>query len=433
MKYTLKKLPPSLVEIDLHIPYEDLEKAKGEAAQMLSSQVRVPGFRKGKVPLAVLERHIGTAAIIDKALDIVIQQSYVEVVKKESLAVVDRPEDVEIKKYPEREGEQVEVVLKVPVLPEVKIGDYKKSKVKKERATVEEKEIDEVITHMTKRFAEHKKVDRPAAKGDRLEIDFEGSTLDGVLIDGASSKHHPLNLGEGGFIPGFEEALEGLSAGEDKEFTVTFPKDYHAAHLADKPVKFKVKAHLVEELVYPVVDADFTEKVRGKKMSVTEFRDTIREDLKREKETELERQYEEQLIDELISKSTIELPEALVKQEIDLMLEEFKDYWKKQGVEFEHWLEHAHKTEEELKDSWKASATRRVQARLILQELVKLENITVSESEMESEIAKILSRYQNREHLERVRQFYAKGGRNYRELEAKLKLDKVFQLLKKGE
>ena len=382
MSFSVKKLPKSEVEITIEVNPKVAESARAEAVKRFQKEVKLDGFRPGTAPIEKVIEKVGERNIAVEATDIAVKLSYVEAVKAEKLPVVSHPK-IEIKS-----DSPLKFVARVAVLPEVKVGDWRKIKLKKEVAKVEPAEIESVVKNILKGNAEAKPItDRAAKKGDRVEIDFAGATPDGVPLDGTQSRNHPLVLGEGNFIPGFEEGVVGMSVGEEKNHPVKFPENYHAKHLAGSEVNFKLKLQKIEELVEPELNDDFAKKVSGgQKNSWSEVEADIAEHLKSRNESQSQQKLESDLVAELLKISTVEVPEILVDEEVEWMLKDLKNRLESGGMEWAKYLESLKKTEEELRKEMRVEGENRVKVRLILDKLVETEKPELDEKEVDAAI-----------------------------------------------
>ena len=420
MPTSVKNLPKSEVEVEIEVDAQILESAKKEAIRRFQKEVKVEGFREGKVPEEKIVEKVGEKNIALEANDIAIKLSYAEVVKSENLKVVSHP------KIKILSAEPLKFVAIVAVMPEVEVGDWRKIKLKKDELKVEPKEIEAVIKDILKGNATATEVkDRTAKKGDRVEIDFAGTTEDGVPLDGAASKNHPLLLGEGNFIPGFEEGVEGMKVAEEKEHPVKFPDDYHAKHLAGKEVKFKIKLHKIEELTEPKLDDDFAKKVSGgKKNSWAEVEADIAKHLESQKEVQARQKLEADLVAELLKIGKVELPEILIDEEVEWMLKDLKNRLASGGMEWSKYLEATKKTEEEIQKEMRVEGDKRVKVRLILDKLVETEKVAVDETEVEAAIEKEAARHPESQ-KKSVQENFAAGGVNRMRLQQQLKVIKL--------
>ncbi|MCF7845905.1 MAG: trigger factor [Candidatus Peribacteraceae bacterium] len=427
MQVSVKKLPKSEIEITIEVEATTLSQAREEAVKRFQKEVKLDGFRPGTAPTEKVIEKVGEKNIALEANDIAIKLAYAEAVQKEKLQVVSHPK-IEI-----LSAEPLKFTAKVAVLPEIKVGDWKKIKLTKEEQQVEAKEIEAVVKDILKGNAEAKPItDRSAKKGDRVEVDFSGFTPDGVPLDNTTSKNHPLVLGEGNFIPGFEEGLEGMKLAEEKEHTVKFPETYHAKHLAGKDVKFKLKLNKIEELVEPKLDDEFAKKISGgKKNSWKEVEADIAEHLKSRKAATAQQKLEADLVNELLKISEVELPESLIEEELEWMLKDLKNRLASGGMEWEKYLEASKKTEEDLRKEMRVEAEKRVKIRLILDKLVAEEKVTVDDKEVEAAVEREAGRYPESQKKE-VRTAFGPGTPNRLRLQHQLKIIKLLSdLIKK--
>ncbi|MFH0834335.1 MAG: trigger factor [Patescibacteria group bacterium] len=420
MSVVIKKLPKSEIELTIEVDPKVLEAARAEAIKRFQKEVKIEGFREGKAPEEKVIEKVGERAISVEAGDIAIKLAYAEAVQKENLLVVSHPK-IEI-----TSAEPLKFMAKVAVLPAVKVGDWKKIKLKKEELKVEPQEIEAVVKDILRGNAEPRPItDRAAKKGDRVEIDFAGFTPDGVPLDGTQSKNHPLTLGEGNFIPGFEEGLEGMKTGEEKEHTVKFPKTYHAKHLADQDVKFKVKLHKIEEMVEPELSDAFAEKISGsQKKTWKEVEADIAEHLQSRKESQAQQKLEADLVAELLKVAEVEVPEILIDEELEWMIKDLQNRIAGGGMDWQKYLEMTKKTEEDLRKELKVEAEKRVKVRLILDKLVETEKPEVPESEVEAAIENEASRHPESQKKE-VRAAFAAGTPHRARLHHQLKIIKL--------
>ena len=426
MKITVKNLPKSEVEITIEVAEKALAEAKAKALDLFRKEVKVDGFREGSVPDEKIIEKVGEKNIMLEANDIAIKLAYSEAVQKEKLRVIAAPK-IEIVSQ-----EPLKFTAKAPVLPEVKIGDWKKIKLKKEEVKVEAKEVAAVVKDMQKHNAEAKPVEgRAAKKGDRAEIDFAGFTPDGVSLDNTTSKNHPLVLGEKSFVPGFEEGVIGMKAGEEKEHTVKFPADYHAKLLAGKDVKFKIKLHKIEELHPPKLDAEFAKKITGGKIEKwEEVEKDIEKHLQQRKQNLAQQKLENDLITELLKVSEAEIPEAIIDQEVEFMIKDLQQRLSGGGVDWNKYLESTKKTEADIRKEMRTEAEKRAKVRLTLDKLVEAEKVEANEQDLEKMIEQEVGRYPESQKTQ-VRESFAPGSPNRFHLQHQMKIVKLLSDLTK--
>ena len=420
MQISVKNLPKSEVEITIEVEDKMLADAKSEALNLFRKEVKIDGFRADSVPDEKIIEKVGEKSLALEANNIAVKLAYLEAVKKENLKVISQPK-VEI-----ISSDPLKFTAKVTVLPEVKVGDWKKIKLKKEKFEIEKKEIEAVVADLVKSNSEAKEIQgRAAKKGDRAEIDFAGFTPDGVPLDNTTSKNHPLVLGEGNFIPGFEEGVEGMSVGEEKEHTVKFPQDYHAKLLAGNDVKFKIKLNKIEELYPPKLDAEFAKKISGgQKEKWEDVEKDIERHLKSRKEMQAKQKLENELIAELLKISEVEVPEVLISEEVEFMLKDLQQRLVSGGMEWSKYLEELKKTEEEIRKEMRVEGGKRVKVRLILEKLVETEKVEVKEADLESAIEKEVERHPESQ-KRKVRDDFVVGGLHRANLQHQLKIIKL--------
>lgn len=418
MSHTLKHLPKSQIEITITVEPEDLEKYRKKAAEEISKEVQVKGFRPGHIPPEVLEQHVNPKYVEARAQEIAMQQTYAEVVIKENLAVVSRPK-VKIEKT-----DPLTYTATVALLPEVKIKDYKSVKVAKKEPKVTEDDIKAITDDLKRYGTTYKDVDREAKKGDRVEVDFEGFDEEDKAVPHTKSSNHPVILGQGTLIPGFEDELTGLKKDEKKEFHLTFPKDYHKEDFRSKKVKFKVEVKRIEEATVPELTEELIEKLTGKKQSVEEFNKEVKQNLHSKKEKEAAMDQENEYIEKLLKESDIEVPDSLIDEEVEYILQDMKEDMGEKGMPFEKFLETNKISLDDLRKKYHGEGERRIKVRLILQHLMKEEAIEVTAEELKAELEKIKSRYP-KDQSAKIQEEFDKGALK-NQLTNRLSLRKLF-------
>mgnify|MGYP001016239347 CR=1 FL=1 len=310
MKIEKEQPKPGLIKLVIEVDPADLKRAVDHVYQALAKSTKIAGFRPGKAPKELLERTIGQAKIEAEVLEKIIPESYYQAIVSEKINTVGPPKVKVIKiSLPSSLVYEAEA----EVFPEVKLPKIDTIKVKRQEVKVTDEEVEGVLKDIRKNLAKFESVDRPAKKGDRIEVDFEGF-VDNLPFDGNKSQNHPIILGEGKMVPGFEEGLVGLRKDEEKEIPVEFPADYHAKHLAGKKAIFKTKMKEVAEIIQPPIDDAFAEKVGGLK-TLNELKVKIKEELLNTKVVQERERLESQIIDQLITKTTMTVPETLVSEE----------------------------------------------------------------------------------------------------------------------
>jgi trigger factor len=392
MKTTVKNVSETKVEVTVTLDAEALANAEKVALVKLSQTVKVPGFRKGKVPASVAAKHVDPQALQEQLLDDAISKGVAEAFLSEKIQALERP-TVDIKKYVP--GDLLEFTAEVEVLPPVKLGDYKKLDKKVAKVTVADADIDDVIERMRAGFAEKKEVERAAKDGDETVIDFIGKK-DDVAFDGGTGTDYTLKLGAGQFIPGFEEGVIGHKAGETFDLNLAFPEDYHAKELAGQEVVFTTTLKKVTELELPKVDDAFAQKA-GEFKTVAELKADIKREITTQKEREAGDKLKDDLIDALIGKSTVTAPEVLVADQMRSIEKDFAQNLMYRGLDLQSYLE-ANKFADE--DEWrekevKPTAQKRVKASIILNELSQAENISATDSEIDDHVEVHKRQYAN--------------------------------------
>lgn len=392
METTLKHLSDTKVQLTISVGPKELADAEQVALVKLTKTVKVPGFRAGKVPASVAEKHVDPRQLQDQTLDNALSRAVAEAFLKELLQPLDRP-TVEVKKFVP--GETLEFTAEVDIVPKITLGDYKKLTSRPEKATVGSKEIDEIIERMRANFAEKTEVKRAAKDGDEVVIDFVG-TRDGVAFDGGTANDYTLVLGSNQFIPGFEEGIVGHKVGETFDLDLAFPKDYHAKDLAGTKVTFTVTLNKIQESKLPEVNDEFAAK-NGPFTSVVELRADIKKELLKQQENSINEKYKDALITELIEKSKVPVPEILVEDQMKSIEQDFERNLLYQGLTLDSYLSTHDFTDA---DDWrekevKPTAVRRVQAGLVLAEITAVEKVTATDDEIDEHVEVHKQQYAN--------------------------------------
>jgi len=400
MKVTKETLSDNKVKLTIEVEAGKLALASDAAYVKLAPSVKTAGFRPGKAPKNIVEKEIGSERFEAEILDIILPESYYEAVMSEKLEVVGSPE-VKVIKFVPSDGLTYEAT--VEIMPEFKLPDVSKISVKKQPVKIVEKEVQEVLDDLAKQLSKAVKVDRPAKVGDKVEIDFEGFDA-GVPFEGGLSKNHPLLLGSGQFVPGFEDQLVGMKADEEREINVTFPEDYHAANLKGKKVVFKTKLHHVEEMVSPAIDDVFAAQV-GPFKDLAALKVDVEKQLKFTKDLQERRRIEDEILAKLVEKTKFTAPSTLVSQEQHRLVHEAENNLAQQGIQMPQYLEMIKKTMEDIELEMKPEAEKRVKVGIILTQIAKAGDYTASEKEIEESIARKMELYQGQE-LEQAKAYF---------------------------
>ncbi len=390
MHTTKKQLTPTKVHLTIAVEPDELARAKQQVLTELSKEVKLAGFRKGHAPAAMVEKVVDQQLLANRVIDQALNEAYAKAVTEEQLRPVDRPEVTLTKFVPFTE---LEMTATVAVVGDIRLPDYKKLHVAKKPVTVTDADVESVINDLLGRSATTTAVIRAAAEGDEVVINFAGvDAKTKAAIAGTSGEGQSLVLGSGAFIPGFEEALVGLAAGESKTFTVTFPKNYGATELQNKKVSFSVDVVTVNERVLPKLDAEFVAKL-GPFGSAAELRRDIRKQIEAEKQRATQQQFENEVLELLGQKTQVEIPEVLVEQEIDRMDEEEKRNLVYRGQTWQEHLKAEGKTEEQHRDGHREQALLRIKIGLALGEVAKAEDVSVTNDEVQARIAELKKQY----------------------------------------
>lgn len=382
--------PTSTIISVIPSPHE-LNNIKAHVVGHFKDKVKVPGFRAGKVPVNILEKHIEPAVLQNEFLEEAIEQLYSQAVRNEKIRPVDRPE-ISIKKFVPYTTLEFEAI--VPVVGVTKFADYKKVKLVKPIVKLTADDISDVIKSLQERMADKKDVDRAAKSGNQVYIDFKGTDSKGAPVNGAEGKDYPLLLGSNSFIPGFEDNLIGLKANEDKKFTLKFPTDYQVGALAGKNVTFEVSVTKVQELVSPKLDDEFASKV-GPFKTLTELKADIKKQVGLERQQQTDRKYESDLVRKIASKCELDIPKVLIDSQIEFIENEERQNLVYRGQTWEEHLKLEGVDEAGHKEQKRPEATERVKISLILAEIADRENLDVTKIELEERLSQLKTQYKD--------------------------------------
>ena len=401
MKTTVKKLSETKVVLTIVVDRTELEAAEQVALKKMSRDVKVPGFRKGHVPLSVVAKNINPNALQEETLDNALSKAVAEAFVGEKIQAIERPE-VEVKKF--IPGDTLEFTAQATILPAVKLPDYQKLKTKRAEVKVVDADADDIISRMQENFAQKSEVDRAAKEGDEVVIDFIGKK-DGVEFDGGKAEDYSLKIGSGQFIPGFEDGIVGHKAGDKFELELKFPKDYHAKELAGQKVAFSVELKAVNESKLPELNDEFAAKC-GPFTSMDDLRKDILREVKEQKSRDSEEKFKDELVGELADNIKVELPQILVDDQVRSIEQDMQQNLAYRGLELDSYLSTQGFSD---KDDWLAkevrpAAERRVKAGLVLAELSKELKIDVSHEELSAQI-------------ETMRQYYGKDAKTAKQFD----------------
>ena len=387
MKVTnVEKKEKSTVELTIQIDADQFEQAVQKAYLKSRGSISVPGFRKGKAPRKIIEGMYGSGVFYEEAINEVYPEAYEQAVQEQGLEDMGHPkmEIVEVGK----EGFTFKAL--VSVRPEVKLGEYKGLTAPKEEVKVTEKDIDEEMKPFIDRATRLVSVKRKAKKGDTAVIDFEGFD-NGTPFEGGKGENYELHLGAGMFVPGFEEQVIGMKAGEEKDLDITFPEDYHA-DLAGKAVVFHVKVHEVKEPKAPVVDDEFAKDV-SEFETLADFRKDLGEKLTQRREEQAKTAFEDQILEELVANMECEIPDGMIETQVDRLMDDFAMRLQSQGISMADYQKMMGANAEMVRASAWPTAQKQVQLELALEAVAKAENLEVTDEEYEAEIKRLAEQY----------------------------------------
>ena len=416
-----EKQEHSVVALTIEITKAEFEAAKDKAFKKTGKNITVPGFRKGKAPRKMIEKLYGEGVFFEEAFNIIYPDAMEMAVEKSGIKPVGRA-DVDLGDPAEEGG--LTIIAKVPVEPEVELGEYKGIEVEKETVKVLQADVKAELNRMAQRNARTETVERKAKKNDTVDIDFEGF-VDGVPFEGGKAEHHELTLGSGAFIPGFEDQLIGCKAGDEKDVVVTFPEEYHAKELAGKEATFKCKVHTVEETILPEIDDEFAKDVSDTCETLDDLKKEITERLKAERQEAADNAFEEKVLDAVIDGMKADIPAAMIDAQVDTIVQDFGYRLQMQGMGLEQYLKMTGTEMGAFRAMFQSQAERQVKTRLALQKVVELEGITVSDKELEEEYAKMAEQYKME--VEKVKAIVSKEA-----LEGDLKISNALEFIKKN-
>ncbi len=389
MSVQVETLEKNMAKLTIEVSEDKVEQALQEAYLKQRNMIRVPGFRKGKVPRNMVEKMYGPEIFFEDAANQLIRDYYGDAADESGIEIVSRPviDIVQIKK-----GEPFIFTAEVAVKPEVILGEYKGVSVTKEDAYVTDEEIDAAIEKERNNNARTITVeDRAIEEGDTAVIDYEGF-VDGVAFEGGKAENQPLEIGSHSFIDTFEEQLIGKNAGDEAEIHVTFPEEYHAQDLAGKPATFQVKIHEIKTKELPELDDEFAQDV-SEFDTLEEYREDIKKNLFEEKEAAAKRAKEDEAIRKVAESATIEIPEAMIDTQVEMMIDEFAQRISQQGLSFEQYMQFSGVTMEKMKEQVRPDAVSRIQSSLALEKIAEVENIEVTEEDIDAEAEKMAAAY----------------------------------------
>lgn len=403
MSYTIEK-KDSEATVKIKISWEDAQEDFDKLVKNASKNVSVKGFRKGKVPADVAEQQVDRGLALSQVAESLLGKEYTNLVKKEKIKVAGQPQ-VSMNKLAEKND--IEATLIIPLMPEVVLPkDWKKIITKinkdfvKEEVKITDKEVEVELKSLADSRAEHKEVERAAKKEDHVKVDFIVKQ-DGVIIENGTSTDHSLVLGKGVFIPGFEEEVIGMKTGEEKTFSLTFPKEYHAKHLAGKEATFEVTLKVVEERNTPKIDDAFAKSLGEKFKDLASLKKDLQDGMTKEKEKSNQEKRNNDYLEFVGKEIEINLPTKMVDDEIQRMIGEFSSQLETSGMNFDDYLKRMGKERADFENQWRPDGEKRVLNALLLEELGKVLEIETSSEEIEKEMNKTLAHYKGVKDMEK--------------------------------
>jgi trigger factor len=390
MKVTTEKIENQQVVLEITVPAEELEKAYAQAFKNISKQVNIPGFRKGKAPKKMVEKHVGVEYIMDEAFKTVYNASFGEAVDESKQVPVSR---VDLEEVQLELGKDVIYKTTFTAKPEVKLGQYKEVKVAKADTTVSDADVDAQLARMLDRQADMVEAEEGAAveNGNFITLDFKG-TVDGEAFAGGESKDYPLEVGSNSFIPGFEEQLVGMKVGEEKDVNVTFPEDYHSEELKGKAAVFACKVNSIKRKVLPAMDDEF-----AKKASTFETLDELKADVRKNLQTAADNkavnEKREAVLDAISEAAEVEIPNVMIETRINNMINQMAMNIEQQGMKLEQYLQFTGTDMSKLRENCKETAQKNVRIDLVLEAVAAAEGIKVEDADLQAEIAGMAAQY----------------------------------------
>ncbi len=390
MSVQVEKLENSMAKLTIEASADELEKALQNAYLKNKNKISIPGFRKGKVPRQMIEKMYGPAIFYEDAANEIIPEAYEKAVEECGEDIVSSPE-IDVTQI--EKGKPFIFTALVALKPEIKLGKYKGVKVDKADVTVTDEEVDAEINKERENNARNIEVtDRAVKDGDMTVLDFEGF-VDGVAFDGGKGENYPLTIGSGAFIPGFEEQLVGAEIGKEVEVNVTFPEDYQAEELKGKAATFKCTVKEIKEKELPELDDEFASEV-SEFETLAEYKADVKTKLKEKKEKEAKDAKEAAVIEAIVNDSEMEIPEAMLKTQQKQMVDEFAQRIQMQGLSIDQYFQFTGTTYDKMIEQVKPQAEKRIKSRLVLEAVVKAENIAASDEDYEEELKTMAEAYQ---------------------------------------
>ena len=408
MATTFEKLSSNKVKLGFVVESDKFDEGIRKAYQRNVKKFNIPGFRRGKAPMKIIENYYGPGVFYEDAFDIIFPDIYRAALEEHDVKPVDRPE-LEVEQI--EKGKELKFTVEVFVRPDVELGQYTHLGIEKKVEEVTDDDVMADIERARDRAARYVEVtDREAKLDDQANIDYQG-LLDGVPFEGGTAQGHELVLGSGAFIPGFEDQVVGMKIGEEKDLNVTFPENYHSEELAGKPVVFKVKLNSLREKEMPELDDEFVKDVSETANTVDEYKKEIREKLEKQAEERADAAFESEIIETVSDNAKIDIPKAMVEEQIDAMLRDMELRMMYQGLRMQDFLKYSGQTMEQLRDTYRQQAEDRVKTQLTLEAITKAEDIEPTDEEIDKELSRFAE--QGKKTLEEFKKDMPEGDLAY--------------------
>ncbi|MCI8647675.1 MAG: trigger factor [Firmicutes bacterium] len=388
MKATFISKEKNDVKFSIEFTAEEFEQAQIKAYQASKHKFTIDGFRKGKAPRSIIEKHYGEGIFFEDAVNEMFADAYPKAVEELDLEVIDRP-NAEFGKM--EKGQGFTVTLTVAVYPEIEVKDYKGVEIQRESDEVTPEDLDKELENLQKRNARMVVVERPAKNGDTVLLDYEGWS-EGVQFEGGTAERQPLKLGSDTFIPGFEEQLVGVEPGGEKDVKVTFPEQYHSENLAGKEAVFKCKVHEIKEEELPELNDDFAKDV-SECDTLEELKKETEENLKKAAAARAESRMKNSILEKVFNANDIDVPDVMVEDEITNMMNEFDQQLRSQGMNLEQYFQYLGKEPAEFREELKEEAFRKVKTRMLVSAVADVENIQATEEDLDKEFELMAIQY----------------------------------------
>lgn len=389
MSVQVEKLEKNMAKLTIEVSADEFEVALEKAYNKNKGKITLPGFRKGKAPRKMIEKMYGAGIFYEDAANEIIPGAYAKAADECGEDIVSQP-DISVTQI--EKGKSFIFTAEVAVKPEVTLGDYKGVEVEKTEVSVSEEDVDKEVDKERESNSRMIDIDdRAVENGDMIKLDFEGF-VDGVAFAGGKGEDYPLTIGSGSFIPGFEDQLVGAKIGEETEVNVTFPEDYQAEELKGKAAVFKCKVNEIKVKELPEADDEFAKDV-SEFDTLAEYRDDIRAKLLERKTQDAKRAKENKVVAKAVENASMEIPEAMINEQVRRMADDFSRRIQAQGITFEQYMQFTGMTVDQMLDQMKPEALKRIQNSLVLEAIAKAENIEISDERVDEEIAKMAEQY----------------------------------------